>query len=141
MQPAYYINPNTQEKLSLRRGTFDPTAKPVYLDRPSDIDTTLYAVSVTGFEPFRDGFKEIVKVIDRKDIATELTRRAQARCKKMLLECDWTIGNDSPLTAENQQEWKAYRTFLRNINHQEGFPKVIDWGTPPEQVKEGGSDA
>lgn len=36
---------------------------------------------------------------------------------KLLLECDWTVGVDSPLSKEKQEEWKVYRQKLRDMSY------------------------
>ena len=36
------------------------------------------------------------------------------------------------MTAEKQAEWSAYRTALRDITDQAGFPANITWPTKPE---------
>ncbi|MCT4626966.1 phage tail assembly chaperone [Halodesulfovibrio sp.] len=137
MNILYYVKTDG-EPVSLRRAAFYSDLTPVYATAAIPTDS-LHMAHTVGLVQHEDGFieQQELRPIPEPAYSAELTRRAQARCKQLLLECDWTIGNDSPLTVENQQEWRAYRTFLRNINHQKGFPKVIDWGTPPEQVKKG----
>lgn len=137
MRILYYLNPSTMEQISIRRAVYHSALLPVY-ERPlPDIDPQLEELVFSGYQKVDNGYVEGYKVrfVQEPDYSNELTRRAQEKCKQLLLECDWTIGNDSPLTEANQQEWRTYRTFLRNINHQDGFPKNIDWGTPPEQLK------
>lgn len=136
MEKIYYIDPVKEEAFSLQSVSMHPNVVPVY-SAPPEYDSGLQELTWTGYDPYEDGVQVVWEVKYKAEPAysAELTRRAQARCKQLLLECDWTIGNDSPLTTENQKEWREYRTFLRNINHQKGFPKVIDWGTQPEQVK------
>ena len=47
-----------------------------------------------------------------------------------LLECDWTVLSDVPLTAEKKAEWETYRQALRDITTQPD-PFNITWPTPP----------
>ena len=47
-----------------------------------------------------------------------------------LLECDWTVLPDVPLTAEKKAEWETYRQALRDITTQPD-PFNITWPTPP----------
>mgnify|MGYP003147910930 CR=1 FL=1 len=47
-----------------------------------------------------------------------------------LVQCDWTQLDDVALTAEKVEEWKVYRTALRDITTQSD-PYNITWPTPP----------
>jgi hypothetical protein len=48
-----------------------------------------------------------------------------------LRACDWTVGIDAPLTANQVAAWKAYRQALRDVPEQAGFPSSIDWPATP----------
>lgn len=48
-----------------------------------------------------------------------------------LLRCDWTVGNDSPLSDEKKVQWASYRQALRDITTQTD-PFNITWPTKPE---------
>jgi hypothetical protein len=54
----------------------------------------------------------------------------QQRNLKLRLS-DWTQLPDSPLTAEKRQEWVVYRSQLRDITNQAGFPWNVVWPTEP----------
>lgn len=58
---------------------------------------------------------------------------AEAKRKRgeLLVGSDWTTGNDSPLSAAKQDEWKIYRQTLRDITAQSGYPDTIIWPTQP----------
>jgi hypothetical protein len=45
--------------------------------------------------------------------------------------CDWTQGNDSPLSPEKKDEWVAYRQFLRDLPITVTDPTDVTWPTPP----------
>jgi len=49
---------------------------------------------------------------------------------RKLAQCDWTQLDDVALTVEKVQEWKVYRTALRDITTQSD-PYNITWPTPP----------
>jgi len=49
---------------------------------------------------------------------------------KLLTECDWTLGPDSPLTDEKKAEWRTYRQALRNMTSQSD-PQNAVWPTKP----------
>ena len=48
-----------------------------------------------------------------------------------LAACDWTVLTDSPLTTAKKTEWKTYRTALRDIPSDSGFPHSVTWPTEP----------
>ena len=48
-----------------------------------------------------------------------------------LTECDWTQGEDSPLSDSKKAEWQTYRQALRDVPSQAGFPDNITWPTKP----------
>jgi hypothetical protein len=61
------------------------------------------------------------------------TRAADARAKRdgMLAACDWTQVADAPLDATQKAAWATYRTALRNVPEQAGFPDTISWPIAP----------
>jgi len=54
------------------------------------------------------------------------------RAKKMLVESDWSMLSDVPMTAGNKALWIEYRRALREIRLQAGFPSSIQWPSKPE---------
>ena len=54
---------------------------------------------------------------------------ADARDKRndLLAATDWTANSDVTMTTE----MTAYRTLLRNLPQQSGFPTTINWPTAP----------
>ena len=50
---------------------------------------------------------------------------------ELLVESDWTQMPDSPLDDSTKASWATYRTALRDISTQEGFPTNITWPTAP----------
>jgi|GEM_PF-4538157 len=53
---------------------------------------------------------------------------ARDKRNKLLLLCDWTQTIDAPV---NQSKWQEYRSKLRDITKQSGFPVNIDWPEIP----------
>jgi hypothetical protein len=47
----------------------------------------------------------------------------------LLQDSDWTQVADAPV---DQAAWAAYRTLLRDITSQAGFPYSVTWPTQPE---------
>jgi len=50
---------------------------------------------------------------------------------ELLTNCDWTQMPDSPLDDSTKTSWATYRTALRDISTQAGFPTNITWPTAP----------
>ena len=57
--------------------------------------------------------------------------QARAQRDALLASCDWTQCSDSPLDATTKAAWASYRTQLRNLPGQTGFPNSVTWPTPP----------
>lgn len=49
----------------------------------------------------------------------------------LLAACDWTQAADSPLNSATKSAWASYRTALRNVPQQTGFPATINWPSAP----------
>ena len=53
---------------------------------------------------------------------------------RRLAKCDWTQGNDSPLTSDKKAEWATYRQALRDIPANNSSVTDLDqvsWPTEP----------
>jgi len=59
--------------------------------------------------------------------AADMRRQRDA----LLGACDWMQGADSPLDATTKAAWASYRTALRNVPQQSGFPGSISWPSAP----------
>jgi len=68
---------------------------------------------------------ELQVISDRKAAAVRIERNEKLKA------CDWTVLTDSPLTTTKKTEWKAYRTALRDITTDSGFPHSVTWPTEP----------
>lgn len=49
-----------------------------------------------------------------------------------LTECDWTQGNDSPLSDADKTAWSTYRQSLRDITDTYNSLDTVVWPTKPE---------
>ena len=49
-----------------------------------------------------------------------------------ITSCDWTQGNDSPLSSEKKEEWAQYRQSLRDLPSTVTDPTNVTWPTPPQ---------
>ena len=76
-----------------------------------------------------------VKTGEVTDLRTEAEKTAafsaamRIRRDQILTSSDWTQLADSP---RDKQAWAAYRTALRDVPSQPGFPHTILWPTQPE---------
>ena len=48
-----------------------------------------------------------------------------------LLLCDWTQGNDTPLSSSKKTEWATYRQALRDLPSNTSDPKNPTWPSEP----------
>lgn len=54
------------------------------------------------------------------------------KAKGLLIDSDWSMLPDVPMTAGDKEKWIEYRKALREIKLQEGFPDTISWPAKPE---------
>jgi len=78
--------------------------------------------------------RDIILVpVDQDDVEGRYERRCRevrnVRDSK-LYDCDWTQGRDVPSTTSDK--WIPYRTLLRDITAQPGFPFDVVWPEPPQ---------
>lgn len=65
------------------------------------------------------------------DELAQLARNARYDRDEKLSESDWTQMPDSPLDSTIKASWATYRTALRDVTEQSGFPTDITWPTAP----------
>ena len=65
---------------------------------------------------------------DEIALSAELVRGER---DELLANSDWTQVNDSALDDSTKTSWATYRTELRDISTQAGFPTNITWPTAP----------
>jgi hypothetical protein len=65
------------------------------------------------------------------DAAVAIDVRAER--DKRLTACDWVTVRAVELSEEIPTDWLAYRASLRAVPEQPGFPRTIDWPTPPAE--------
>jgi len=61
----------------------------------------------------------------------EVEEYVRAVRSELLILSDWTQMPDSPLDDSTKTSWATYRTALRDISTQAGFPTNITWPTAP----------
>lgn len=97
---------------------------------------TMYAITATSYRAIADASdvqagETAVDVIPASLLATLEASEQRRKRDAMLSACDWTQGADSPLDATTKAAWATYRTALRNVPQQSGFPGSISWPSTP----------
>jgi hypothetical protein len=90
-----------------------------YVLGPTFIDTVVDGVTTTALE-HETAYKA------QKDAEQAKSVRATRDAK--LAECDWTQVADAPV---DKTAWATYRTALRNVPAQTGFPWTVEWPDAP----------
>ena len=67
----------------------------------------------------------------RANIDAKAARLVRQEREGKLMDSDWTVLADSPLTTAKKTEWKAYRTALREMTATAGLPHNVPWPTEP----------
>lgn len=96
----------------------------------------MYAITATGFRAIASNTdllpgETTVDVLPATLLVT--LRGAEVRVQRdaALRGCDWTQAADSPLDATVKAAWASYRTALRNVPQQNGFPDTVTWPNQP----------
>ncbi|WNL51036.1 hypothetical protein SCREM2_gp117 [Synechococcus phage S-CREM2] len=63
-----------------------------------------------------------------EELRSKAATASRERRSLLLAQSDWTQVADAPVDAA---AWRSYRTELRDITKQEGFPNNIKWPVPP----------
>jgi hypothetical protein len=82
----------------------------------------------------RDEAGHIVMVTNegkKQEMMMEMWADVKEKRNAMLRDCDWTICNDSPLDANKQAEWRAYRQALRDLPLKFADPRQVVYPVPP----------
>ena len=82
---------------------------------------------------------EIAQVGGQWTLSMVASNKPQAEAEKcvrsvrdqLLILSDWTQMPDSPLDSSTKTSWATYRTALRDISAQAGFPTDFTWPTEP----------
>lgn len=96
----------------------------------------MYAITTTGYRAIADvsdvqAGESVVDAIPSSLLATLEAADQRRQRDAMLSACDWTQSADSPLDATKKAAWASYRTALRNLPQQAGFPDSIIWPMTP----------
>ena len=82
--------------------------------------------------PIATNEAEVLALIEASTIATEITsNRIKTKRNQLLQRTDYTQVSDSPFSAEDIALWSIYRTALRVLPEQSGYPTSIVWPIPP----------
>lgn len=87
----------------------------------------LYVQTLPWLPYAKEGVYDLLLPDKLPPTTEEILAEARLIRNRLLLNCDWVFGNDSPLTLAQQEPWRAYRQALRDITNT--FPVV--WPLPP----------
>jgi hypothetical protein len=79
-------------------------------------------------KPSLDEFKTKYNDLRYRVIPFEELRKLR---NMKLNECDWSVGNDSPISPEKIQEWRTYRQALRDLPSTTEDPLNPVWPSTP----------
>jgi Phage tail assembly chaperone protein len=103
---------------------------------PIEQDGGIVLESDIGLPP-TDGHRFHLASLTWVDVRTQAQQeeaaanQIKARRKIRLESSDWTQLPNGPLSAQQQQDWAAYRQALRDITNQSGYPFTVVWPVPP----------
>jgi len=69
------------------------------------------------------------RTLPKTQLELEVIERANR--DDLLLRSDWSQTNDNTLSDAKKAEWAVYRTALRDVPLQSGFPYEINWPVKP----------
>lgn len=96
----------------------------------------MYAITTTSFRAIASSDElqpgeTAVETLPESLLTTLHGAEMRQQRDAMLAGCDWTQVADSPLGAATKAAWATYRTALRNLPQQSGFPASVTWPTAP----------
>lgn len=125
--------PNTSMPRQLSEALINDLGGDVVFEGPQAQPTRYQFAYLNGVEQINGKWftKWSVKDMDAEAQTALNTTQAEAVRKQRndkLAACDWTQVEDAPV---DKAAWATYRTALRNITAQVGFPWTIEWPTQP----------
>ena len=111
---------------------------PVDTIKPDSMDSK---TEVWEAETFEVQEEKVIRTLTKRDkTAEELQAESDQRAAeirnvrdRLLNMSDWVVVKAHESGTEIPDAWKTYRTGLRDISDQEGFPWDITWPSTPEQ--------
>lgn len=83
-------------------------------------------------ELYRSGKLKIKEFVENVDL---LKSDIRAQRNALLLETDYLVNNDYPISDSDKKLIREYRQALRDIPQQRGFPKNVVWPEKPKCIK------
>lgn len=125
----HHLDQNVPDGCSVLMGEFDHRTERV---SPTDHSVVGYRPPAPAADLMKDWeWNETAK--RWVAVPTLVAAAAAARhCRgDLLAACDWTQVMDSPLSESMRSAWRVYRSRLRDVPLQPGFPTTIDWPVVP----------
>ena len=100
-----------------------------------NVDATEYASDIEAAvaKAFKAGDIKPAEYAPPVKSEAALAHEARTKRDKALAACDYYVMPDYP--GEYKEQVKEYRQALRDISHQENFPRVIEWPEIPACLK------
>lgn len=105
---------------------------------PHDVEMRSFIQSFARVDGYRekrgDDLSWSLEKVPEKAEEEKLTEAKQAvRSKRdrLIADTDYLLMNDYPVSSEDLESVKAYRTALRDVPQQEGFPYEVVWPEVP----------
>lgn len=120
---------NTPKGLAAIEGSHDHLSKRVNLLTGEVVDYQPPAPPDNEFETF-EWNAEVKRWISQPTTAAK-ARDVRAERDRRLAACDWVVAKALESGGAVPPEWSAYRTALRDLTGQLGFPENVTWPTKP----------
>lgn len=96
----------------------------------------MYAITANSFRAIDDladaqAGETVVGDLPEELLGALVAAEVRQQRDQLLFASDWTQGNDSPLTTAQKSAWAVYRSALRDLPLQEGFPAAVTWPVAP----------
>jgi hypothetical protein len=127
------LHPNTSMPQQLSEALLNSMGADVVFEGPQASPTRYQVAFADGVQQTNGKWftKWSVKDMDAEAIAAKDAEQAKNVRKQRddkLAECDWTQVDDAPV---DKAVWATYRTALRNVPAQTGFPWTVEWPDAP----------
>ena len=96
-----------------------------------DYDQLLANMVVRDLHPVPEDIANLSETELQARILEDHKNFIRAERDRRLAECDWTQGQDSPLSEDKKNAWKIYRQTLRDLPASITEVNIIQWPEKP----------
>jgi len=128
-----YLFDNNKKVTITQAGLVTPLrALDIKPDTHDVVEAPLPPVDCVGGKLAFDGV--LWSILDQQHYDDLAAKRVRAKRDKLLVECDWVVIRAKELGQDVPREWFDYRSDLRNVPQQDGFPHDVVWPTHPDDA-------